>query len=61
MSLLACAQQHGRKIKGEETQSQNPQVSTVARKNALLTGRNLEQDPAYREEPSAGGDKGNPD
>ena len=35
-----------------ETQSQNPQVSTVARKNSLLTGRNLEQDPAHREEPS---------
>ena len=35
-----------------ETQSQNPQGSTVARKNSLLTGRNLEQDPAYREEPS---------
>ena len=29
-----------------ETQSQNPQVSTVARENSLLTGRNLEQDPA---------------
>ena len=35
-----------------ETQNQNPQVSTVARKNSLLTGRNLEQDPAYKEEPS---------
>ena len=35
-----------------ETQSQNPPVSTVPRKNSLLTGRNLEQDPAYREEPS---------
>ena len=35
-----------------KTQSQNPQVGTVARKNSLLTGRNLEQDPAYREEPS---------
>ena len=35
-----------------ETQSQNPQVSTVARKNSLLTGRNLELDLAYREEPS---------
>ena len=23
----------------------------MARKNSLLTGRNLEQDPAYREEP----------
>ena len=34
-----------------DTQSLNPQVSTVARKNSLLTGRNLEQDPAYREEP----------
>ena len=36
-----------------ETQSQNPQVSRVAKKNSLLTGRNLEQDPAYREEPSS--------
>ena len=35
-----------------ETQSQNPQGRTGARKNSLLTGRNLEQDPAYREEPS---------
>ena len=35
-----------------EIQSQNPQVSTAARKNSLLTGRNLEQDPAYKEEPS---------
>ena len=35
-----------------ETQSRNPQVSTVARESSLLTGRNLEQDPAYREEPS---------
>ena len=34
-----------------ETQSVNPQVSTVAKKNSLLTGRNLEQDPAYKEEP----------
>ena len=31
-----------------ETQSRNPGGSTVARKNSLLTGRNLEQDPAYR-------------
>ena len=35
-----------------DTQSQNPQVSTVARKNSHLTGRNLEQDLAYKEEPS---------
>ena len=34
-----------------ETQSQNPQAST-ARENSLLTGRNLEQDLAYKEEPS---------
>ena len=31
-----------------ETQSQNPQVSTVARKNCILTGRNLEQEPSCR-------------
>ena len=29
-----------------------PQGSTVAKKNSLLTGRNLEQDPAHKEEPS---------
>ena len=28
----------------------NPQVSTVARNNSLLTGRNLQQDPAFKEE-----------
>ena len=32
-----------------ETQSRNPQVSTRAWKNSPLTGRNLEQDPAYEE------------
>ena len=31
-----------------ETQSLNPQVSTAARKTSLLTGRNLEQDLAYK-------------
>ena len=35
-----------------ETQSQNLRLSTVARKSSLLTGRNLEQDPPYKEEPS---------
>ena len=35
-----------------ETQSQNLQVSTVARKKSFLTVRNYEQDPAYKEEPS---------
>ena len=35
-----------------ETQSQDPQLSTLARKNSLLTGRNLGQNQAYKEEPS---------
>lgn len=35
-----------------ETQSPNPQASTVARKNSLPKGKNLEQDEAYKEEPS---------
>lgn len=37
-----------------ETQSPNPQVSRVARKKkkSLLTGINLGQDPAYKDEPS---------
>ena len=33
-----------------ETQSLDPQVSTAAMRKSLLTGRNLEQDPAYKEE-----------
>ena len=47
---------HSKLNKGTNTEavyrSQNPQINTVERKNSLLTGRNLEQDPAYREEPS---------
>ena len=35
-----------------KTLSQNLKGSTVARKNSLLTGRNLEKDPACREGPS---------
>ena len=31
-----------------ETQSQNPQVSTVAGKNSLLTVRSLEQEPGLQ-------------
>lgn len=37
-----------------ETQSLNPQVSTVARKDFLLSERNLEQDQVYKEEASCG-------
>ena len=40
-------------FKESETQSQNNQVSTVTRKNSLLTEKNLEHDLAYREEPSS--------
>ena len=35
-----------------ESQRQNPQFRTAAMKNSLLTERNLEQDQAYKEEPS---------
>ena len=42
----------GRCFTESETQSLNPQGSAVARKNSFLTGRNLNQDPAYKEEPS---------
>ena len=35
-----------------KTQSLNPEVITVARKNSLLKERNLEQNPAHKEEPS---------
>lgn len=34
-----------------ENQNLNHQVRTVARKNSLLPGGNLKQDPAYKEEP----------
>ena len=42
---LICLSPFTRKLSLGALQSQNPQVSTVARKNSLLTGRNLEQDP----------------
>ena len=35
-----------------ETQSLNTQVGTVAKENCPLTGRKLEQDLAYKQEPS---------
>ena len=45
------------------TRSPDPHISTVARKNSLLTGRNLEQDQAHKEYPSCrrldkGGEEG---